>query len=92
MSNIITEASIAIAEDGDVLITIPKPNGMNLHHEVLLHIKNNFLMLGQNKKCYAKIEILDIVFLEAIKAAPVINLAQCDDDGLDIFDNARILK
>lgn len=87
--HLLTEASVAIADDGDVLITILKPSGMKLHDEVIVHINNAFLMLGQNKKVYAKVEILDAVFLDAIKKSPKIVLAECDDDSFEIFQKVR---
>ena len=85
-----TEAVISIAEDRDVLVTIEKPNGMLYEKQTIVTMKDNFLKIGQEKKCYINVDISDKSTIEALQYAiknSKIMVIQVDDDGFDVFEN-----
>ena len=86
--DIFTEASIAVAEDGDVLITILKGSNMSLKDEVQVSIHGDTIVIEQNRKKYGNVKIEDQSFIDAIQKAPNIVVVECDDDGFDVFEKS----
>lgn len=84
--DVFTEASISVAEDGDVLITILKGSNMSLKDEVQISTQGDTIVIEQNKKKYGKIKIEDESFIDAVKKAPNIIVVECDDDGFEVFE------
>ncbi|PYD64213.1 hypothetical protein CFR72_03420 [Gluconacetobacter entanii] len=66
--------------------------GINIRDEASVSVHDNSLIIEQNTKKYAGVEIKDKSFLHAVQNAPNIVMAECDDDGFEIFRKVKLVS
>jgi len=81
----IEEASITIAQDGGVLVTLPR-TGMNPAAETRVSVRGGRLRIGQGSQWFVSAELDDPTLADAFIGNPDVTVVEVDDAGFEIHN------